>query len=91
MVIRSLHIYYIVCRVPRFGVRFGTAVYVGGGLCVVGYNHTFLCLYKLCCFLQGYYFSVSCRVIGHPARHLNQQSVVRNTEVYLNVFVVVIH
>ena len=23
MVIRSLHIYYIVCRVPRFGVRFG--------------------------------------------------------------------
>ena len=30
MVIRSLHIYYIVCRVPRFGVRFGTAVYVGG-------------------------------------------------------------
>lgn len=36
MVIRSLHIYYIVCRVPRFGVRFGTAVYVGGGLCVEG-------------------------------------------------------
>lgn len=31
MVIRSLHIYYIVCRVPRFGVRFGTAVYVGWG------------------------------------------------------------
>lgn len=30
MVIRSLHIYYIVCRVSRFGVRFGTAVYVGG-------------------------------------------------------------
>ena len=30
MVIRSLHIYYIVCRVPRFGVRFGAAVYVGG-------------------------------------------------------------
>lgn len=30
MVIRSLHIYNIVCRVPRFGVRFGTTVYVGG-------------------------------------------------------------
>ena len=30
MVIRSLHIYYIVCRVPRFGLRFGTAVYVWG-------------------------------------------------------------
>ena len=26
----AAYIYYIVCRVPRFGVRFGTAVYVGG-------------------------------------------------------------